>query len=123
MSLTYLQYKLVDHSCSHPTEDGAQPVDPVVFPGPEDDGRPEGPGGVHAGASQGNGKQVASGDRKADGQGCRSLNFIVFIRSGSKDNQNQNKGDEEFNANSLKSHRIIKSIQKSTKQFDLPVQR
>ena len=49
-SLSYLQDELVDERSSDATEDGTNPVDPVIVPGAEDDGRSKGPGWVHAGA-------------------------------------------------------------------------
>ena len=48
--LSCLQDQLVDEGSRDPTEDGTNPVDPVIGPGIEDHGRSEGPGWVHAGA-------------------------------------------------------------------------
>ena len=36
-------------------------------------GRAQGPGGVHAGAGQGDGEQVTRGDGQSNGQGGRAL--------------------------------------------------
>ena len=99
-----LEAQLVDKGSGDSSKDRSQKVEPQIFGSHcKDNIWSKGPGGVHAGAGQGNGEQVASGDGKTNGQGCRSFDVgtVVAISSGSKDNQNQNEGDEEFDAKSL----------------------
>ena len=84
MAWHYLEEELVDESGSDPSQDGARPVDPVIVPGAEDQGRPEGPGGVHAGAREGDGEQVAGGDGETDGQGSRALHTLGVVTVGSR---------------------------------------
>lgn len=98
-----LEDHLVDERCSDASQDGSQPVDPVVLPGSEDDSGSEGASGVHAGAGEGDSEEVAGGDGESDGEGGRSLDGggVVVVSSGSKDNQNEHEGDEELDSESL----------------------
>ena len=102
-NLGSLEAQLVDNGGGDSSKDRSQKVDPQVGVTPKDNVGSKGPGRVHAGAGQGDGEQVASGDGQTNGQGCRSFDTggVVIIGSGSKDNQHQDEGDEEFDAKSL----------------------
>ena len=104
-SQPYFQDELVDESRSDTAEDGTHPVDPVIGPGIEDDGRSEGPGRVHAGAGEGDGEEVAGGDGQPDGEGGRTFHTlrVVSVSSGREDDENQDQGDDELNTEPLAS--------------------
>ena len=105
MAWPYLEEELVDESGSDPSQDGARPVDPVIGPGAEDQGRPEGPGGVHAGAREGDGEQVAGGDGETDGQGSRALHTLGVVTVGSRGehHRHQHHRDDELDTEALAS--------------------
>ena len=103
VTLSHLEDELVDNGGRDTSEDGAEPVDPVVGPHVVDGGGSEGPGGVHAGARQLYGKQVAGSDGQADGEGCRASHTpgVVFVCSRGKHDQDQHHRDEELHTKGL----------------------
>lgn len=60
---------VVDEGGDGGADEGAEPVDPVVVPGPADDGGAEGDGGVHGRAVEGSAGEDVGADDEADGDG------------------------------------------------------
>lgn len=60
--------ELVDERSDGGAGEGAEPIDPVVPPPPADEGRSEGPGGVHGGAVEGAAGEHVGAEDEADGQ-------------------------------------------------------
>ena len=75
----------------------------MVVPGAEDDGRPESPSRVHAGAGEGDGEEVAGGDGQSDGEWSRAFHTsrVVSVSSSGEDDENQDHGDDELNTKPL----------------------
>jgi len=98
-----LEDQLVDQGGSNSTEDGSEPVDPVVVPGSEDDGGAKGASGVHAGAGERDSEEMAGGDGESDGKrsGALHAGSVVVVSSSSEHDPDEHEGDEELDAKGL----------------------
>ena len=73
----------------------------MVIPFGSHCGRSEAPGGVHAGACDGDGEEVAGGDGEADGERGGPLDLVVLVGRRPEHNQHQHHRDQELDAESL----------------------
>ena len=69
---------VVNEGSNTGTGEWAQPVDPVVGPGPADDGWAKRDGWVHGGSVEGTASQDVGANNETDSQGCNDANVSLL---------------------------------------------